>query len=175
MWRHSYATAVLASIIGHYAEAEDGSTLYTSALLHDIGKVILDRPLAKEIYHRDAPDEEMNFVDYEDYMLRTNHAKLGMALLESWGLPEDVCIPVGRHHAGHRTESEDLHSKIVFLANLLIENMGILLADPAGYNFEAVTESNSQFVMEEVPNFEANKERIIDEFFERYSDGLAFL
>ncbi len=175
LWRHSYATAVLASIIGKFANASANATLYTSALLHDVGKVILDRPLWKEIYNQDIPDEEMSFIDFENYILHTNHAKVGMALLERWGLPENVCIPVGRHHVRNQVDDDSLHSKIVYLANLLIENMGILLTDSESYNFEVREQEDPQDIMQEIPNFETNKEKIIDQFFEEYSNGLAFL
>jgi len=49
LWQHSYATAILSSIIGRYARVEKNNTLYTAALLHDVGKVVLDRPLQVEI------------------------------------------------------------------------------------------------------------------------------
>ena len=175
LWRHSYATAVLASIIGRYAEVENGATLYTAALLHDVGKVILDRPLQVEILKRVPPEREMKFVDFEDYILHTNHAKVGMALLESWGLPEDICIPVGYHHIRDMSVGADLNTKIVYLANLLIENMGLLLKDPEVYDFNVHDQEEPAEIMEGVPNFARNKEFIIDTFFEKYSDGLSFL
>jgi putative nucleotidyltransferase with HDIG domain len=175
LWRHSYATAVLASIIGNYAKVENEATLYTAALLHDVGKVILDQPLQAEILKRDPPEQKMNFVDFEDYILHTNHAKVGMALLESWGLPDDICIPVGYHHLREMSDQADMNTKIVYLANLLIENMGILLTDPEMYNFNVHDQEDPAAVMEDVPNFAGNKEFIIDTFFEKYSDGLSLL
>ena len=175
LWRHSYATAVLASIIGNYAKVENEATLYTPALLHDVGKVILDQPLQAEILKREPPEQKMNFVDFEDYILHTNHAKVGMALLESWGLPDDICIPVGYHHLREMSDQADMNTKIVYLANLLIENMGILLTDPEMYNFNVHDQEDPAAVMEDVPNFAGNKEFIIDTFFEKYSDGLSLL
>jgi len=175
LWRHSYATAILASIIGRYAKVENNATLYTAALLHDVGKVILDRPLQIEILKREPPEREMKFVDFEDYILHTNHAKVGMALLESWGLPDEICIPVGYHHIRDMPVQADMNTKIVYLANLLIENMGILLTDPEMYNFRVPDQEDPVDIMEGVPNFTGNKEFIIDTFFEKYSDGLSLL
>ena len=175
LWRHSYATAVLASIIGRYAEVGNDATLYTAALLHDVGKVILDRPLQGEILNREPPEREMTFVEFEDYVLHTNHAKVGMALLESWGLPDDICIPVGYHHIREMSAQADVITKVVYLANLLIENMGILLTDPEMYNFNVRGQENPADIMEGVPNFAGNKDFIIDTFFEKYSDGLSLI
>jgi putative nucleotidyltransferase with HDIG domain len=175
LWRHSYATAVLASIIGRYAEVGNGATLYTAALLHDVGKVILDRPLQIEILNREPPERAMKFVDFEDYILHTNHAKVGMALLESWGLPDDICIPVGYHHIRDMSVQADVNTKIVYLANLLIENMGLLLTDPEMYDFNVRDQVDPAEIMQDVPNFAGNKEFIIDTFFEKYSDGLSLL
>jgi HD-like signal output (HDOD) protein len=117
----------------------------------------------------------MSFVDFEDYILHTNHAKVGMALLERWGLPDDICIPVGYHHLREMSNQADMNTKIVYLANLLIENMGILLTDPEMYNFNVHDQGDPAAVMEDVPNFAGNKEFIIDRFFEKYSDGLSLL
>ena len=175
LWRHSYATAVLASIIGNFAKVDNEATLYTAALLHDIGKVILDQPLKAEILNREPPEQKMSFVEFEDYLLHTNHAKVGMALLESWGVPDDICIPVGYHHLREMSDLADINTKIVYLANLLIENMGILLTDTEMYNFNLDEQDDPAGVMAEVPNFAGNKESIIDAFFEKYSDGLALL
>jgi len=175
LWRHSYATAILASIIGRHAKVENGATLYTAALLHDVGKVILDRPLQREILKREPPEREMKFVDFEDYILHTNHAKVGMALLERWGLPDEICIPVGYHHIRDMSVQADVNTKIVYLANLLIENMGILLTDPEMYNFSVSDQEDPVDIMEGVPNFTGNKEFIIDTFFEKFSDGLSLL
>jgi putative nucleotidyltransferase with HDIG domain len=175
LWRHSYATALLASIIGRYAAADNGATLYTAALLHDVGKVVLDRPLRIEIFNREPPDREMDFVEFEDFLLHTNHAKVGMALLESWGLPEDICVPVGYHHVPELLDSQGLPTRIVFLSNLLIERMGILLVDAGQYTFDLRIQDDPFGIMDGVPNFSANKELIIDEFFEKYSDGLSFI
>jgi putative nucleotidyltransferase with HDIG domain len=176
LWRHSYATAVLASIIGKHAAIANRSTLYTAALLHDIGKAVLDQPLQREVLDRELPDREMDFVEYEDFILHTNHAKVGMALLESWGLPEDICMPVGSHHVREWQGNDgDLTAKIVFLANLLIENMGILLTDTEKYNFALSEQENHVEMIHGVPNFAEKKELIIDEFFDQYSDGLSFI
>jgi HD-like signal output (HDOD) protein len=175
LWRHSFATAVLASIISRYAKVANEATLYTAALLRDVGKVILDRPLQTEIYNRELPDMDMDFVEFEDFILHTNHAKVGMALLESWGLPDDICVPVGLHHVRDLLDKEDIPSRIVFLANLLIENMGLLLTDPNRYNFDLRPYEEPEDIMREVPHFSENRERIIDEFFQNYSDGLPLL
>lgn len=59
LWQHSYATAVLSSIIGRYARVEKNNTLYTAALLHDVGKVVLDRPLQVEISSQEQPPDHI--------------------------------------------------------------------------------------------------------------------
>lgn len=88
-----------------------------------------------------------------------------MALLESWGLPEDIYLPVGNHHLNKHEGSAGLYSKIVYLANFLIERMGLLLTDPVNYNFDLQETEDIKAIMEEIPGFESNKKLIFDEFF----------
>lgn len=171
LWYHSHATAILASVIAEYANAEDNAAIYTAALLHDIGKILLNRPLQLESGKREMPKIFFHIIELEDYALQTNHAKVGMALLQSWGLPENITIPVGFHHSPDYPEASMLNAKIVYLANFLVESIGIRSVPPDDFLFdtEAFFEQN-QFVPD-VPNFQPNMEKIINNFFTRFHDS----
>ncbi|MDH4322332.1 MAG: HDOD domain-containing protein [Desulfobulbaceae bacterium] len=169
LWRHSYATAVLASTISRHAGATDEPSIYTAALLHDIGKVVLNKHLLREMCNADEPEPGMAMVAYERSVLHTDHAKVGEALLSKWGLPESISKPVGSHHQPGK-DNETLAADIVRLANILAEQMG----------FHSLDNTNplagiKEFLNEErdwpaVPNFVDNRERIIAEFFAKYNE-----
>ena len=169
LWYHSHATAILATILADYAHVEDKSAIYTAALLHDIGKILLNRPLQLESCNRDVPGKFSNFVELEEYMLQTNHAKVGMALLQKWGLSDNITIPVGFHHTLDCPEKEKLHSQIIYLANFLVESIGIRSIAPEQYMFNVHEFLEQNQSIPDVPNVQANMENIINEFFTQFN------
>ena len=171
LWRHSYATAILASIICHHAEGEDASSIYTAALLHDIGKVILNKHLLKGIYNADDPEQGTNMIDYERSFLHTDHAIVGEALLRKWGLPDSITKPVGNHHRPDNPKDEPLASKIVRLANILTVQMGFKSLEETTPLEEIEEFLNKEKDLPDVPNFVTNHAIIIDEFFEKYNES----
>ena len=64
LWQHSHATATLASIIGQHAKIEESYSVYTAALLHDVGKIILNRPLRKALAQNKEPLGQKNLLDF---------------------------------------------------------------------------------------------------------------
>ncbi|MEA3548295.1 MAG: HDOD domain-containing protein [Thermodesulfobacteriota bacterium] len=169
LWYHSHATAILATILADYAHVEDKSAIYTAALLHDIGKILLNRPLQLESCNRDVPRKFSNFVELEEYMLQTNHAKVGMALLQKWGLSDNITIPVGFHHTLDCPEKEKLYSQIIYLANFLVESIGIRSVAPEQYMFNVYEFLEQNQSIPDVPNVQANMENIINEFFTQFN------
>ncbi len=169
LWRHSYATALLSSIIGRWATADRISTLYSSALLHDVGKVILNRPLQLECINRGEVSEKNSIVEFEDAILHTNHSMVGTALLVKWGLPDEITTPICCHHSLQDCQ-HDLNSRIVYLANYLTESIGIQASDPEEHLYRIKEEYSSTDLLPEVPGFSENMESIISEFFEKFNE-----
>ncbi len=175
LWYHSYATATMAATIAEYAKAEETSAIYTAALLHDIGKILLNRPLQLESCNRDTPRKFADFIDLEEYMLQTNHAKVGMALLKSWGLPDNITIPIGYHHSTMPPDTDIMNYKIVFLANFLVESIGIRSIAPDDYMFNVQEFLQQNQSVPEVPNFQENMETIINIFFTRFNGATGLI
>lgn len=96
LWKHSLATAYGASfLMGVTGSPEQRDRAFTAGLLHDIGKLVLDRALS------DSDAEAGAEVTPELERRRTgfDHAAAGAALLESWELPEIMVEAVRCHHA----------------------------------------------------------------------------
>ncbi|MFZ5760142.1 MAG: HDOD domain-containing protein [Thermodesulfobacteriota bacterium] len=172
LWQHSHATAVLSTIIAKYADIEDSSSIYTASLLHDIGKVVLNRPLQIAISNnKNLGKKFRTLIELEMYLLGTDHAKVGMALLCKWGLPEDICLPVGFHHPQkHAKEEELLSVRIVSLANFLVESIGIRSLMPESFHFNVQEFIDQNQELPEVPNFQENMEKIINRFFYQFTE-----
>jgi len=106
-------------------------------------------------------------------LLGTNHALVGMALLQSWGLPENISHPVGLHHTQNTKESEHINAKIVYLSNFLVESIGIRSVMPENLAFNVQEFIDQNQVLPEVPNFHENMEKIIDEFFYQFNETVS--
>lgn len=168
LWRHSYATALLSSIIGRYARCGAISTLYSAALLHDVGKIVLNKSLQTESMNRGEEYAGGSMIEFEHKLLHTDHALVGMALLQKWGLPEEIIFPIGHHHDQNISQIDDISCQIVYLANFLTDNIGIKAVEPENYFFRCEDASD------EIPQmsfFNDNMEAIIEEFFEKFNES----
>ncbi len=170
LWQHSYATAVLASIIGRYAKVKDSPSLYTAALLHDLGKLVLNRPLQLESYNHPEIPAETPLLTKELLLLHTDHARVGMALLEKWGLPESISVPVGMHHTLDQPQAQRVNAKIVRLANALTHITTIDEGAEGEFFFDVLKYEEQKGDLPRVPHFEENMRNIIEEFVEKYQE-----
>ncbi len=170
LWTHSYSTALLSSIIARYAQAKDSFAIYTAGLLHDIGKVILDRPLQLEIMNQNPEGDAGEILDLERRLLHTDHAEVGRALLEKWGLPEIITHSVGLHHAATLPQTKSTGIKIVYLANKLTHLTKIDSAAEGEYFFDALRYEEIKETLPDVSNFKENMRVIIEEFVDKYTE-----
>jgi putative nucleotidyltransferase with HDIG domain len=169
LWNHSHACAILAEIIAKYAKLENYYTVYTAGLLHDIGKVVLNKPLLSACAAKKTDKKISSTVELEHFMLQTDHARVGAALLAAWGLPDSITIPVGRHHTGGGIKPNRLDVKIVSLANFLVESIGIRSLMPDSYQFDVNEFLRQNQESLDVSNFRTNMASIMEEFFSRFT------
>lgn len=170
LWRHSQATAILSAVIGRHAGIKDQSSLYTAALLHDLGKVVLNRPFKAALYDKGFIGQELNLLELEHSLLQTDHARVGMFLLEKWGLPAEITVPVGFHHQIDKALIHKVKTRIVFVADRLVDGIGFSAegGDAGTINVDDMVDEK---VYQRIPNFIARMETIIDEFFEKMNDA----
>ncbi|MBA3014761.1 MAG: HDOD domain-containing protein [Proteobacteria bacterium] len=169
LWRHSHATALLAVLIGRHAKIDGLSSLYSAGLLHDVGKIILNRHLQVESMNRGGINDYPTMLALEKALLHTDHAKVGIALLHKWGLPEAIIDPVGSHHNLSACQYH-LPRQIIYLANHLAESIGIPSGD-AENSIYLVKESYETAAdgLPEIPGFTENMETIINLFYEQFT------
>jgi putative nucleotidyltransferase with HDIG domain len=170
LWRHSQSTALLSAIIGRFAKVEVTSGLYSAALLHDVGKIILNRQLQIETMNRGEIGEYASLVTLENALLHTDHAKVGMALLQKWGLPESITEVVGAHHNLEACQGR-LPCQIVYLANHLIESIDIHGIDAENYFYKVKEGYEATPDLPEIPAFLNNMESIIAMFYEQFNEA----
>ena len=116
-WVHSISTGLLASRLTKSAANLSSSTVFIAGLLHDIGKLVLDRHLREAWNHALSLSRlaALPLHEAEQRTLGADHASVGASVLESWRLSAELVEPVRWHHkpeqapAHHRTHAAAVH------------------------------------------------------------------
>ncbi len=126
LWRHSIAVSVAAEGLVNELNVEAAEELFTAALLHDVGKLILGRPMA-DAFHQinDEISRGIALEAAEEKVLGTNHADVGARILSQWSLPGNIVNAVRWHHDPEAAEKTDPMLDIVHVANVLCIMIGI--------------------------------------------------
>jgi putative nucleotidyltransferase with HDIG domain len=97
---HAMATQRATGLIARMLHRPDHDTLLVGALLHDIGKLVLEQssPGYPRAVHGDA-DTPDGRVRAERRTLGIDHAAVGALMLRRWALPEEIATMVEGHHA----------------------------------------------------------------------------
>ena len=113
---HAVATQGAADRLAREVEFEDRDQLLCSALLHDIGKLVLMHayPGYPAQIHGQArtPEERLH---RERLDLGVDHALVGGVLARRWGLPNRLATAIERHHS----EDAQGEAAIIRLADML--------------------------------------------------------
>ncbi len=122
LWRHSIAVSIAAEALVKDKKNIDGEDIFTPALLHDIGKLILgyfvkdEQEAIEKIAATGVP-----YVVAENMVLGTDHAEVGAQILSQWSFPRKVIDAVRWHHDPDSPEKASSSADIVHLANLLCQ------------------------------------------------------
>jgi len=126
LWRHSIAAASAAESLHEMFGSRIEMVTFTSALLHDIGKLLLANSLPDDICLLLWKIEEGKpFEEVEKELFGFTHADIGAALLERWNLPSDIVHVVKHHHDSDQLQISDCSLKVAdILAHLIGEGLG---------------------------------------------------
>ena len=117
-WKHSVATGVIARKICRELKVGDKNIIYFLGLLHDVGKVILDR-FAHDVYAlviQTTFDECISMIEAEKRLIGESHDVIGGFVMEKWKLPE-IFADVAKYH--HTVMGSPEHNRInVAIASL---------------------------------------------------------
>lgn len=127
-WKHSFgvgmASEVIAKTIGHPTPSD----MFTSGLVHDLGKVALFviEPEAMLSIVKKTEAEQISYSEAEERLGIPGHTQIGQALAKKWSLPQGIEAIIRHHHTQEHAKrgplAKDTHRNIdiVYLANLLI-------------------------------------------------------
>jgi putative nucleotidyltransferase with HDIG domain len=132
LWLHSIAVSTTAEAMAKFLKISNASDVFTPALLHDMGKLILGKFVkndSAQIQSLVANGESLASAEY--MVLGTDHAEIGSLILKRWSFPADIVDAVRWHHdpdylseTRRRLKEPSVQSDIVYLSNLIFESQG---------------------------------------------------
>jgi putative nucleotidyltransferase with HDIG domain len=108
-WRHSVSTGILSRRLCQELEILDHNVLYFIGLLHDVGKVVLDR-FAHDIYKnviQATREENIALHEVEKRLIGESHDTVGGWLMEKWRLPWTFVDVAKYHHSVDKAPEEN--------------------------------------------------------------------
>jgi putative nucleotidyltransferase with HDIG domain len=126
LWQHSIAVSVAAEILMREVGMADDPEIFTAALLHDVGKLVLGQFLDREMGAIDTVAAEgVSFQMAEQNVFGTDHAEIGARILKKWDFPDRMAHAVRWHHQPDRADPVDTMVDLVHVANMLCLMIGI--------------------------------------------------
>jgi putative nucleotidyltransferase with HDIG domain len=126
LWRHSIAVSVAAEGLSRELKLNGAEDIFTAALVHDVGKLVLGQFIQEDMAAIEAAaGETISFEIAEREVLGIDHAEIGARILSQWSLPDDLVHAVRWHHDPDGAEATNQTTDIVHVANVLCLMMGI--------------------------------------------------
>jgi len=97
---HAVATQRATDLIVRARRRDDGDALMIAALLHDVGKLVLEQayPGYPGDVHADAQTPDARVLQ-EQRRLGLDHATVGGVIVRRWGVPDAIATIVEAHHS----------------------------------------------------------------------------
>jgi len=126
LWRHSIAVSVVAEKLVEEIGISADPEIFTAALLHDIGKLLLGQHVEDYIEAINAQvSAEKSFQTIERDVFGTDHAEIGARILQNWSFPDNVVNAVRWHHEPDLAPEQNTMTDVVHAANVLCQMIGI--------------------------------------------------
>lgn len=145
MWKYSVSSAIIAKQLARQLSLENQNTIFTAALLKDIGKTVLDRFVLDsfEKMSRLVSEENMSFREAEKKIIGVDHAELGGMIAKMWKFSPRMVKIIRNHHLSDLSLVKDKDIAVVYLADCICMMIGIGVgSDGLAYRFhqEAMAE-----------------------------------
>ena len=124
LWRHSVGVAVTANVIAQRTEFDVGDFVFSTAIMHDIGIVMLDQYLheyfAACMHYPDCLSIGIHNVEAD--IMGFTHQDLAREVVKNWGLPDEFVQTCSYHHRPEMaSEACQVINSIIYMANTLCD------------------------------------------------------
>ncbi|MBU3950060.1 MAG: HDOD domain-containing protein [Proteobacteria bacterium] len=164
LWKYSVSSAVIAQGLAEKRNVKNIPRLFTSALLKDIGKVVLSNYVQdafKEIELK-VQEDGMTFLQAEREVLGIDHAELGAMVAEKWNFNPEMVFVIRNHHNPINILIQDNPSiPIIYLADSICMMIGI------GGGSDGLAYKYYQEVVDRLNFTEVELQKTIADFWEK--------
>jgi HD-like signal output (HDOD) protein len=161
LWKHSLAVAFGSRIIAQKVDPSLLNDAFTSGLIHDTGKLILDKYVAErwDNFEEFMADGNETFLGAEKAILELDHAEVAFEVCKTWNIPKTLTIAIKYHHVPSRSHDSVL-AYIVHVADAIAMMTGLGLGvdgslykmDDDAMEFLGIKEETINDIMVEVLN-----------------------
>ena len=126
-WVHSLLTATAAKRIADDLRYPKSGEVFTAALLHDLGLVVLQRFLNSEFKNilRMKEKDQISHINAEELTLGFTHQDIGEFLLERWNFPPYIGEAVLYHHKPSLAKNGRVLASLIHLADYMTQRLNI--------------------------------------------------
>ncbi|MDP3284378.1 MAG: HDOD domain-containing protein [Desulfobacterales bacterium] len=164
LWKYSVSSALIVQSLAEKRKLGNIPCLFTSALLKDIGKVILSTHIKdafQQIISRVQKDG-LTFLEAEREVLGIDHAELGAMVAEKWRFSPEMVFIIRNHHDPMKILlGDDLSIPIVYLADTVCMMVGI------GGGADGLAYRYYQEVMDRLDFTEVDLQKTIADFWDK--------
>jgi putative nucleotidyltransferase with HDIG domain len=127
LWKHSVSSALLSQIITRRINREPSPLLFTAALIHDIGKVMLNSYVGEQsqVIKELVQNKGITFLEAEKEVLGIDHAELSGLITEKWNFPKEIVQAIRYHHTPLSATSQKEEVYLIYLSDLIAILTGI--------------------------------------------------
>ena len=171
LWKNSVSSALIAQNLAEKKNLKNVPMIFTSALLKDIGKVILNS-YVKDSFEdiiKAVQQKDMTFPEAEKAIIGIDHAELGAMITEKWNFSPDMVDIIRNHHTPDRGAKGDLSLPVIYLADSVCMMIGI------GGGADGLSYRYHQDVMERLNFSDVDLQNTIAEFWEQLKDVEALI
>ncbi|MBF0377591.1 MAG: HDOD domain-containing protein [Desulfamplus sp.] len=138
MWKHAVSSALIAKDIAKKIAPESSNTIFTAALLKDIGKTVLDKfiQISSDKIQNLIEQDGYSFVEAEKKIIGTDHAEIGAMIAKIWKFSPKMVNIIRHHHIPDGVVDSGIDVSIVYLADCICMMMGVGIgSDGLSYRF----------------------------------------
>ena len=127
LWRYSVSSALIAQDLAEKKQFTGIPLIFTSALLKDIGKVILNAYVddAFEEIMEAVKGDRMTFIEAEREIIGIDHAELGSRVAEKWNFSQEMVDIIKFHHTPEMADPDNVSLRVIYLADSICMMIGI--------------------------------------------------
>jgi len=110
LWRHSMTVAFGSKIMAQRQTPELENDAFSVGLIHDVGKLVLDRPVLnrKSLFDEFMAAGDKTFLSAENRILGFDHAEIGYDICQRWQIPDALTKAIRYHHRPSAAADDDL-------------------------------------------------------------------